>query len=129
MSEWVESPLRDLVSFKKGKKVETSGLPVDGFMPYLGASSLTGGEDGFASPYGGIECVADDALMLWDGERSGLVGPGKEGIISSTVMRLRPKGTVGVDTYCTHYAAGLSGYKLGVPAQVSRMYLKILVVF
>jgi type I restriction enzyme, S subunit len=95
MSEWVESPLRDLVSFKKGKKVETSGLPVDGFMPYLGASSLTGGEDGFASPYGGIECVADDALMLWDGERSGLVGPGKEGIISSTVMRLRPKGTVG----------------------------------
>ncbi|AMU93101.1 hypothetical protein AOA14_00570 [Sphingopyxis terrae subsp. terrae NBRC 15098] len=91
MSEWVERPLGKLVSFKKGKKVETSDLALDGFLPYLGASSLTGGEDGFALPNGGISCVASDALMLWDGERSGLVGPGKSGVISSTVMRLRPE--------------------------------------
>ena len=91
MSEWVEKPLDKLVSFKKGKKVETSDLQLDGFLPYLGASSLTGGEDGFALPSGGISCVASDALMLWDGERSGLVGPGKSGVISSTVMRLRPE--------------------------------------
>jgi type I restriction enzyme S subunit len=91
MSEWVETPLGKLVSFKKGKKVETSDLALDGFLPYLGASSLTGGEDGFALPNGGISCVASDALMLWDGERSGLVGPGKSGVISSTVMRLRPE--------------------------------------
>ncbi|WP_116969211.1 restriction endonuclease subunit S [Blastomonas sp. UPD001] len=91
MSEWVEKPLDKLVSFKKGRKVETSDLQLDGFLPYLGASSLTGGEDGFALPSGGISCVASDALMLWDGERSGLVGPGKSGVISSTVMRLRPE--------------------------------------
>lgn len=92
MSEWIEKPLKDLVSFKKGKKVDTSELALDGYLPYLGASSLTGGEDGFAVPTGGISCNAADALMLWDGERSGLVGPGKPGVISSTVMRLRPEG-------------------------------------
>ena len=92
MSEWIEKPLKDLVSFKKGKKVDTSELALDGYLPYLGASSLTGGEDGFAAPTGGISCTENDALMLWDGERSGLVGSGKHGVISSTVMRLRPEG-------------------------------------
>lgn len=91
MSEWVEKPLGKLASFKKGKKVDTSELPLDGYIPYLGASSLTGGSDGWAKPRGGIDCLSGDALMLWDGERSGLVGPGRGGIISSTVMRLRPE--------------------------------------
>lgn len=91
MSEWVEKSLKSLVSFKKGKKVYTSDLALDGYQPYLGASSLTGGEDGFAMPSGGVTCAESDALMLWDGERSGLVGPGKHGIVSSTVMRLRPE--------------------------------------
>lgn len=91
MSEWVDKSLKSLVSFKKGKKVDTSELALDGYQPYLGASSLTGGEDGFAMPSGGVTCAEGDALMLWDGERSGLVGPGKPGVISSTVMRLRPE--------------------------------------
>lgn len=91
MSEWVEKPLGQLASFKKGKKVDTSDLPLDGYVPYLGASSLTGGSDGWAKPQGGIDCLSDDALMLWDGERSGLVGSGRDGVISSTVMRLRPE--------------------------------------
>ena len=102
MSEWVGKPLKDLVSFKKGKKVETSDLPLDGFQPYLGASSLTGGEDGFALPIGGVFCVESDTLMLWDGERSGLVGPGKPGVISSTVMRLRPEGEM-LGRYLLHF--------------------------
>ncbi|RED17717.1 restriction endonuclease subunit S [Parasphingopyxis lamellibrachiae] len=91
MSEWVEKPLGKLASFKKGKKVDTSKLPLDDYIPYLGASSLTGGSDGWAKPQGGIDCLSSDALLLWDGERSGLVGPGRGGVISSTVMRLRPE--------------------------------------
>ncbi|HEU4921465.1 MAG TPA: restriction endonuclease subunit S [Burkholderiales bacterium] len=102
MSEWVEKSLKDLVSFKKGKKVETSDLALDGYQPYLGASSLTGGKDGFALPAGGVACADSDALMLWDGERSGLVGPGKPGVISSTVMRLRPQGEM-AGRYLVHY--------------------------
>lgn len=95
MSEWVKKPLGKLVSFRKGKKVDTSDLPLDGYVPYLGASSLTGGADGWAKPQGGVDCLPSDALMLWDGERSGLIGPGREGVISSTVMRLRPEGDLG----------------------------------
>jgi type I restriction enzyme, S subunit len=102
MSEWIEKPLQDLVSFKKGKKVETSDLALDGYQPYLGASSLTGGKDGFALPSGGVACANSDALMLWDGERSGLVGPGKPGVISSTVMRLRPEREM-AGRYLVHY--------------------------
>lgn len=101
MSEWVEKPLGRLASFKKGKKVDTSDLPLDGYVPYLGASSLTGGSDGWAKPQGGIDCLSSDALMLWDGERSGLVGPGRDGVISSTVMRLRPESDMS-GTYLVH---------------------------
>lgn len=102
MSEWIEKPLGELVSFKKGKKVETSDLALEGYQPYLGASSLTGGQDGFALPDAGISCENGDALMLWDGERSGLVGPGKSGVISSTVMRLRPEAEM-AGRYLVHF--------------------------
>jgi type I restriction enzyme S subunit len=102
MSEWVKKQLKDLASFKKGKKVQTSDLALDGYQPYLGASSLTGGEDGFAMPAYGVACAADDALMLWDGERSGLVGSGKPGVISSTVMRLRPEAEM-TGRYLVHF--------------------------
>jgi type I restriction enzyme S subunit len=91
MSEWIEASLAQLVSFQKGKKVETSPEPQPGFLKYLGASGIEGKFDGYASPVGGVMAKPSDMLMLWDGERSGLVGFGREGVVASTVTRLSIK--------------------------------------
>jgi len=41
-----------------------------------------------------VTCEQDDVLILWDGERSGLVTTGLHGAVSSTVARLHSKGEV-----------------------------------
>lgn len=90
MSRWTSDNLQNLVSFKKGKKVETSIFAQQGYLKYLGAGSLVGNDDGFASTQFAVLATENDVLMLWDGERSGLVGHGLKGVVSSTVSKLTP---------------------------------------
>jgi type I restriction enzyme S subunit len=94
MSEWIEASLSQLVTFQKGRKVETSKVPRTGFAAYLGASGIEGGDDGYASKKLAVIAKTTDTLMLWDGERSGLVGFGKQGIVASTVSKLTPNETI-----------------------------------
>jgi len=94
MSEWVEMPLSQLVTFQKGRKVDTSAFPQEGYEAYLGASGIGGISDGFASTRFAVIAKPDDILMLWDGERSGLVGFGRQGVVASTVSRLTPNNKV-----------------------------------
>tara|TARA_Y100000296_G_scaffold86990_1_gene129114 strand:+ start:2282 stop:3568 length:1287 start_codon:yes stop_codon:yes gene_type:complete len=94
MSEWVTKPLSDLVAFHKGKKVDTWDYPAENRALYLGAGSLSGRHDGYASLAGSVQAKNSDVLMLWDGERSGLVSSGLEGVVASTVMRLTPAGDI-----------------------------------
>ena len=94
MSEWVTKPLSQLASFQKGRKVETSEHPREGFVPYLGASAISGTIEEYADARFGVAAAAGDVLMLWDGERSGLVGKAQNGVISSTVARLSGKGEI-----------------------------------
>lgn len=102
MNEWQSSRLSDLVSFRKGRKVEVSRYRKDGFAPYLGAGVLSGGEvTEYADKNLAVLAYPDDVLMLWDGERSGLVGRGKPGVVSSTVAKLTPKA--GIDTTFLYY--------------------------
>lgn len=94
MSEWVESPLSQLAAFQKGRKVDTSPFDGDGFAPYLGASGLEGGHDGYAATRLAVISRNTDTLMLWDGERSGLVGFGRQGVVASTVSKLSPSDKI-----------------------------------
>lgn len=94
MSEWVESPLSQLATFQKGRKVDTSPFNGDGYAPYLGASGIEGGDDGFAATRLAVIAKSTDTLMLWDGERSGLVGYGRQGVVASTVSKLSPSDKV-----------------------------------
>lgn len=94
MSKWVESPLSQLATFQKGRKVDTSPFNGDGYAPYLGASGLEGGDDGFAATRLAVIAKSTDTLMLWDGERSGLVGYGRQGVVASTVSKLSPNDKV-----------------------------------
>lgn len=88
MSEWEEKPLGQLAKFQKGRKVATSDYPQAGYAAYLGASSIGGNVEGYASTQFSVLAEPDDVLMLWDGERSGLVGHSMRGVVSSTVQRL-----------------------------------------
>ncbi len=90
MSEWIEAPLSKLVTFQKGRKVDTSPFATEGYASYLGASGIGGGNDGYAAAQFAVIAKATDTLMLWDGERSGLVGYGRNGVVSSTVSKLSP---------------------------------------
>lgn len=90
MPEWGVSQLRELVSFQKGRKVRTSSESLTKFDIYLGAGALSGGHDGYAEAATGVRAEPRDILMLWDGERSGFVGTGLCGVVSSTVARLSP---------------------------------------
>jgi type I restriction enzyme S subunit len=94
MSEWVEAPLADLATFQKGRKVDTSPFDGNGYAPYLGASGIEGGDDGYAVTRLAVIAKCTDTLMLWDGERSGLVGYGRQGVVASTVSKLTPTDKV-----------------------------------
>lgn len=90
MSDWLDQPLGSLANFQKGRKVETSEHPREGFAPYLGASAISGVVQEYGDTRTGVMSAPGDVLMLWDGERSGLVGKARSGVISSTVARLSP---------------------------------------
>lgn len=94
MSEWIEAPLSQLVTFQKGRKVETSKFPGEGFAAYLGAAGIEGGDDGYAATQFAVIAKPTDTLMLWDGERSGLAGFGKQGVVASTVSKLTPNDLI-----------------------------------
>ena len=94
MREWLEYPLSQLTTFQKGRKVDTSSFALDGFASYLGASGIEGRDDGYGDPRFGVIAKATDTLMLWDGERSGLVGFGRQGVVASTVTKLSPHDLV-----------------------------------
>lgn len=90
-TDWAPVALGDLVAVQKGRKVRTSAIPKTGYEPYLGAAALEGEATEYCDPAGGVRCSPTDVLILWDGERSGLVGPGRSGVVSSTVARLTPR--------------------------------------
>jgi len=102
MSEWTSDQLGKLVSFQKGKKVKTSPFQLSGFRRYLGAGSLVGKHDRYASTYLSVQATENDILMLWDGERSGLVGHKLSGVVSSTVSKLSPNEKITAD-YLYYY--------------------------
>ena len=94
MSEWIENSLNQLVTFQKGRKVDTNSFARDGYAAYLGASGIEGRDDGYGDPRFGVIARPTDTLMLWDGERSGLVGFGRQGVVASTVSKLSPNEKV-----------------------------------
>jgi len=103
MSEWSENSLGCLAVFRKGRKVDTADYQERGYSPYLGADAISGGEVGeYADATNAVMATERDVLMLWDGERSGLVGKGRCGVVSSTTTRLSPRK--GIDSSFLYYA-------------------------
>ena len=104
MGKWDWSRLDGLAQIAKGRLLPTSGLRFESSVRYLGAADLEGRDSGLYSPTSNaVLCDEDDVLMLWDGERSGLVGCGLSGAAGSTVARIRPLRAKVVSKYLYHY--------------------------
>lgn len=88
--DWRKVKLSQAVNVVKGRIVPNSTEMGSSSQPYIGASALEGSITAWTSSRNGVQAVHTDVLMLWDGERSGLVATGLNGVISSTVARLRP---------------------------------------
>jgi type I restriction enzyme S subunit len=125
----MEKPLGQLAKFQKGRKVATSDYQQDGYESYLGASSLEGSAEGYATTKLAVIANPSDVLMLWDGERSGLVGHNLSGVVSSTVSRLIPSNEV-TSTYLYYHLLSrfewIQGRRTGtgvphVPKDLSRI--------
>lgn len=104
MSEWGCSSLNGIAQVAKGRILPTSSARLESSVRYLGAADLEGRASGLYAPSGNaVLCDKDDVLMLWDGERSGLVGCGLSGAASSTVARIRPLRAKVVGKYLYHH--------------------------
>ena len=89
---WVKVLLGYDAEYKKGKKPkELKAANDENLVPYIDIKAFEKGLiTKFAKPDSGILAFPTDSLMVWDGARSGLVGNGIEGVIGSTLMRIRP---------------------------------------
>lgn len=94
MSNRSEIQLGLSVNIKKGKITTQSDFKRKGYLPLINTEALVGDAKLFANPKEGITCDSTDVLMLWDGERSGLVATGQVGVVGSTFARLRPDPSI-----------------------------------
>lgn len=89
MSKWEEKMLGELIISSKGKLTKQSEFLEDGFQTLINADAINGRETIFSDTKGAVLCEEDDVLMLWDGERSGLVTFGFKGVVGSTFAKLK----------------------------------------
>lgn len=91
---WEVRKLGSVALFQKGKKTISSDFKKDGYIPYIGADSFEQGYKKYCFPKNTVICNKDDILMLWDGERSGLVCDNLAGAVGSTIVRIRVKNII-----------------------------------
>jgi type I restriction enzyme S subunit len=88
MSSWEKDMIGSIVNFKKGKIAEQSETQQKEYLPLINADAINGKRITWANSKGAILCSKEEILMLWDGERSGLVAIGFEGVVGSTFSKL-----------------------------------------
>lgn len=85
--------LGDIIQLRKGKKAtEVYEHRLNGAKPYIQIDEVRGvAPQKFASDVKGVAVEPVDLCIVWDGANAGTVGYGVEGIIGSTVARMRLK--------------------------------------
>ena len=87
-NNWNALPLGELVTIQKGKISEQSTYPEEGFTPIINTDALRGDIKVWGKIKGSVNCIEEDVLILWDGERSGLCAIGYKGVLGSTFAKM-----------------------------------------
>lgn len=87
---WAQTPLGNLVSISKGKKHSPS---LKGAYRYINIEDLHRDINPQFTNDEGVLCGPNDLIIAWDGANAGKVGVGFEGVIGSTLARLKLKKT------------------------------------
>lgn len=86
---WKVVELREMLTFKKGKKPEEIiNQKEDGYLPQILIENLDGISGLFAKKKGMVIADRDDLLMVMDGASSGRIEIGHEGVVGSTLSLL-----------------------------------------
>ena len=77
------------VKFEKGSNPKNLNINYEG-LPYVGASDF-GNKNYkiFTTDTNLLICDREDLLILWDGARAGIVDYGHEGVVSSTIVKVK----------------------------------------
>jgi type I restriction enzyme, S subunit len=92
--EWIVTNFGELCQYQKGKKPsKVENEKSKGFLPYLSTQYLReNGSHNFAEISKDVVTVNEgDLVLLWDGSNAGEFFQGKEGILSSTMVRILQK--------------------------------------
>ncbi len=89
---WIQTELRELVSYRKGKKPKVlSSEKFKNAVPYLNIKAI---EKNIVDEYADADSSnitnGDEIFTVWDGARSGWVAKGMKGAIGSTLMAIKP---------------------------------------
>ena len=90
MSKWNEKIFGEVATTSKGRLTLQSEAKEQDFLPLINTDAVNGKPNLFGYSKGAVLCESDDVLMLWDGERSGLVAIGFSGVVGSTFAKLTP---------------------------------------
>lgn len=90
MSEWKEKVFGEVATVTKGKLTLQSESKEQDYLTLINADVVNGKKSLFGYSKGAVLCDLSDVLMLWDGERSGLVATGLSGVVGSTFAKLSP---------------------------------------
>jgi type I restriction enzyme S subunit len=86
--KWEMAKLGDLVKISKGKKHNEVFFKQAKFR-YVNIEDLHGGNENRFTNENGVFVNSDDVIIAWDGANAGKVGVGINGVIGSTLARLR----------------------------------------
>jgi type I restriction enzyme S subunit len=93
-------PLGDIVSISKGKK----HAPIEnGKFRYINIENLHNSANSLFTNETGVQVEENDLIIAWDGANAGKVGVGFEGVIGSTLARLKIKSNNVVSRYLFWY--------------------------
>lgn len=90
MSKWNEKIFGEVATTSKGRLTLQSEAKELDYLPLINTDAVNGNPSLYAYSKGAVLCEQDDVLMLWDGERSGLVAIGYSGVVGSTFAKLSP---------------------------------------
>jgi type I restriction enzyme S subunit len=93
-------PLGDIVSISKGRK----HIPIEnGKIRYINIENLHNSANSLFTNESGVHVEEHDLIIAWDGANAGKVGVGFEGVIGSTLARLKIKVNNVISRYLFWY--------------------------